>query len=335
VNEKGGINGRMIKLIIEDDRYSIPLDMAAYKKLVWKDKVLLILGPTSSGGMFALTSTIQKDKVPCIFPPSSDRPVIPTKRYVFAIGPTYNDQIQLIYQYIVRDLKKKNPRIALVSTDTEMGKLGISAAKEHKDEYGIDIVTIELVNPGVLDATSQALMIKRMNPDFIVMHLLVDNSIVMMKSAMKLGIKDIPFLGTQYTCTEDVIKVAGKAASNYKGLTIYSSWYDKGSALEEMREVTLRYHPGTEKPYRPKSYTQGWGDAEIVTEGLKRAGSDLNSESFVDALESIKNFDRRGLCGPVTFGPDDHKGSRYVRMYKANVEEGLLTPISDWIKLEK
>ncbi|MEW6614339.1 MAG: ABC transporter substrate-binding protein [Thermodesulfobacteriota bacterium] len=335
VNEKGGINGRKISLIIEDDRYSIPATISAYKKLLLKDQVLALLGPASSHGIFALTSAILKDKIPCVLPPSSDRVVIPPKRYMFASGPTYEDQIQLIFQYIVRDLKKKNPRIAFVYNDTEHGKLGFKAAEKYKDEYGIDIVSIEIVNPGVLDATSQALNIKRRNPDFILMHLLVDNSIVMMKSAMKMGVKDIPFLGTQYTCTEDTIKVAGKAASNYTGIAIYSSWYDKGSAMEEMRKVTLKYNPGTEKPYRPKAYTQGWGDATILAEGIKRAGKDIDGEALVTALESIKNFDMRGLCGHVTFGPNDHKGSRYVKMYKANVEEGLLTPISDWMKLEK
>ena len=335
VNEKGGINGRKIKLIIEDDRYSIPATISAYKKLLLKDQVLAILGPASSAGIFALTSAILKDKMPCVIPPSSDRVVIPPKRYMFASGPTYEDQIQLIFQYIVRDLKKKNPRIAFVYNDTEHGKLGFKAAEKYKDKYGIDIVSIEIVNPGVLDATSQALNIKRRNPDFILMHLLVDNSIVIMKSAMQMGITGIPFLGTQYTCTEDTVKVAGKAASNYTGIAIYSSWYDKGSAMEEMRKVTLKYDPGTEKPYRPKAYTQGWGDATILTEGIKRAGKAIDGEALVNALESIKDFDMRGLCGSVTFGPDNHKGSKYVKMYKANVKEGLLTPISDWIKLEK
>jgi len=335
VNEKGGINGRKIKLIIEDDRYSIPATISAYKKLLLKDQVLAILGPASSAGIFALTSAILKDKMPCVIPPSSDRVVIPPKRYMFASGPTYEDQIQLIFQYIVRDLKKKNPRIAFVYNDTEHGKLGFKAAEKYKDKYGIDIVSIEIVNPGVLDATSQALNIKRRNPDFILMHLLVDNSIVIMKSAMQMGITGIPFLGTQYTCTEDTVKVAGKAASNYTGIAIYSSWYDKGSAMEEMRKVTLKYDPGTEKPYRPKAYTQGWGDATILAEGIKRARKDIDGEALVDALEAIKDFDMRGLCGSVTFGPDNHKGSKYVKMYKANVKKGLLTPISDWIKLEK
>ena len=167
------------------------------------------------------------------------------------------------------------------------------------------------------------------------MHLLVDNSIVTMKSAMKMGVKGVEFLGTQYTCTEDTVKVAGKAAANYKGMAIYSSWYNDGAAMEEMRKTTLKYYPGTEQPYRPKAYTQGWGDATILVEGMKRSGRDLNGENLVDSLETIKNFDMRGLCGPVTFGPDNHKGSRYVKVYKADVEKGLLTPISDWTTIEK
>ncbi|MDY7033178.1 MAG: ABC transporter substrate-binding protein [Thermodesulfobacteriota bacterium] len=332
VNERGGINGRKIKLIIEDDRYTVPGAIAAYKKLLLKDEILAILGPASSHSIFALTSSILKDKIPCVVPPSSDRVVIPPKRYMFASGPTYGDQIQLIYQYIVRDLRKKNPRIAFVYNDIEHGKLGLKAAKKYKEKYGIDIVSIEIVNPGTLDATSQVLSIRRKKPDFIILHLLVDNSIVTMKSARKMGM-NVPFLGTQYTCTEDTVKVSGKAASNYKGMAIYSSWYDKGPAMDDLRKVTLKYYPGTEKPYRPKAYTQGWGDATILSEGLKRAGRDINGETFVKALESIKDFDMKGLSGPVTFGPDNRKGSRYIRMYKANVKEGLLTPISDWITL--
>jgi branched-chain amino acid transport system substrate-binding protein len=68
VNEKGGINGRKIKLIIEDDRYSIPATISAYKKLLLKDKVLVLLGPASSHGIFALTSAILKDKCHVLFP---------------------------------------------------------------------------------------------------------------------------------------------------------------------------------------------------------------------------------------------------------------------------
>jgi len=335
VNEKGGINGRKIKLIIEDDRYSIPATISAFKKLLLKDQVLALMGPASSHGIFALTSALLKKKMPCIIPPSSDRVVIPPKRYMFASGPTYEDQIQLLFQYIVRDLKKENPKIAFVYNDTEHGKLGFRAAKKYKDKYGIEIVTIEIVNPGVLDATSQALKIRRKKPDFVVMHLLVDNSIVLMKSALKMGVKKLIFLGTQYTCAEDTVKVGGKAASNYRGLAIYSSWRDDTPGCVEMRDITLKYHPGTEKPNRPKHYTQGWGDATIMAEGLKRAGQDLNAETLVDALESIKDLDMKGLCGKVTFGPDDHKGSKYIKMYKSDVENGWLEPISGWITLEK
>ena len=51
VNEKGGIHGRKIKTIIEDDRYSIPATISAYKKLLLKDKVLVLMGPASSHGI--------------------------------------------------------------------------------------------------------------------------------------------------------------------------------------------------------------------------------------------------------------------------------------------
>ena len=236
---------------------------------------------------------------------------------------------------MTRDIKKKNPRIAFVYNDTEHGKHGLRAMKKFKGKYGIKVISIEIVNPGTLDATSQALSIRRKKPEFVLMHLLVDNSIVLMKSARKMGIKNLPFLGTQYTCAEETVTVGGKAAENYKGLAIFSSWRDDTPGCAEMRKATLKMHPGTEKPNRPKHYTQGWGDARILSEAIRRAGRNLNGETLVNALESLKNYDMKGLCGRVTFGADDHKGSKYIKMYKADVANGWLEPISDWIKLKK
>ena len=71
--------------------------------------------------------------------------------------------------------------------------------------------------------------------------------------------------------------------------------------------------------------------AMIWAEGMKRAGKNLNNETMVKSLESINNFDTRGICGPITYGPDDHRGLDYVRLYKADVEKEIFIPITDWI----
>lgn len=68
----------------------------------------------------------------------------------------------------------------------------------------------------------------------------------------------------------------------------------------------------------------------LLTEGMMRAGRDLNNENLVNAMESIKNFDAWGLSGPITWGPDDREGSVSGILLKADVDNGIVVPISDW-----
>ena len=56
----------------------------------------------------------------------------------------------------------------------------------------------------------------------------------------------------------------------------------------------------------------------------------MTREGFVNALEGIKDFETGGLCGPITFGPDDRKGNDFYRVFKADVARGIFLPVTDW-----
>ena len=68
----------------------------------------------------------------------------------------------------------------------------------------------------------------------------------------------------------------------------------------------------------------------VEAEGIKRAGKNLNAETFINALETLDNFDTGGLCGNVTYTPTRHKAGRYGKMYKADIEKEKFVPITDW-----
>ena len=65
---------------------------------------------------------------------------------------------------------------------------------------------------------------------------------------------------------------------------------------------------------------------------MKRAGKNLNAETFVNSMESIKDFDTKGLCGLVSFGSNNHKALVYDRVYKADVEKKIMAPVTGWRK---
>lgn len=328
LNDQDGINGKKVKLKLEDDRYSIPATLAGFKKLVFRDRILALLGPLVTGGIVALTHQVQKHKVPDIVPNSAEQVINPPKRYIFNTGATYPDNMKLIFDYIMKNYKK--PRIAYVYPDNEAGKAGYKAVRERAKYYKTKIVGAEVLNFGAVDATSQVLNLKRKKAEHIVIMGITSHAACLLRSSDKLAL-NAKFYGSTYTCDEDIISMAGKASRKFIGVQGFNSWYDDTPGMERLRKITLKYHPGTEKPYRLKLYVQGWVMIQIYEEAIKRAWNDLNGETLITALESFKNFET-GLCPPLTYGPNIRKASDYQRLFKADYQKGRFIPITDWIK---
>ncbi|MBI4621398.1 MAG: ABC transporter substrate-binding protein [Desulfobacterales bacterium] len=330
VNDKGGIFGRKIKVIIEDDRYSIPTCIAAFKKLLFKDEIFALFGPANTGGARALFGQIEKLKVPNLTGAPDEAQVNPLKRHIFMPFNTYHDQFGVILDYIVNDLKAKKIDVTFVYFDAESGKVALASVRRWAKFFNFSFNT-EIINMGALDAASQVMSIKRNNPTHILIHHGSPGTVALLRDLRKFGL-NTPVYGDMITCTEDTVRMGGSASKNYIGAHPVSSWYDDGKDVEEMRRITLKYKPGTEMPYRNKIHTLGWIVATSLCEGLKRAGRYLSIEEFVTAMESIRDMDTGGLSCPISFSPTNHQGMHHTKLYRADPESGKLVPITDWRK---
>ncbi|MEW6614074.1 MAG: ABC transporter substrate-binding protein [Thermodesulfobacteriota bacterium] len=332
INEQGGIHGRKIKFVSEDTGYSIPRAMAAFKKILYKDNVFTIFGPTSTGEATVLLPQVQKEKICTVMISPAEHMFKPFKRYVFHFVCSYENQIKILFDYILKDMKAKfpNPRIAIVYPDVEVGK---SAAREAQIQAKVFNVELreEILNMGSLDASSQVMNLKRYKPDFVIIQHVIAPASLLLREARKLKL-ETNFLGTMLSTNADTIALSKDAAQGYVGIQAFRSWYSNTPGAKKMREITLKLRPGTDKPYRSEYYTFGWVNAILFVEGMKRAGKDLNNESLVNAMETIKNFDPWGLSGSVTWGSDDREGAESVFFSKADVDNGMLVAISDWKK---
>lgn len=130
INDHGGIYGRKFKVIIEDGGYSVARDVANFKKLVYKNQIFMLFEIGSTGSLMALLSQITKEKLPTLMTSTSDFFIHPSRPYHFTEGATYEDEVKILFNYIVNVLKVKEPRIALVRADTEHGKVGSRVFRE-------------------------------------------------------------------------------------------------------------------------------------------------------------------------------------------------------------
>ena len=328
INDGGGIHGRKIRLIVEDDHYSIPAGIAAFKKLLFKDQIMAIMGPVSVGEIKVLFRHIEKHKIP-VLPWAPDKSVRePFKRYIFPTNGYYANELGVLFHYILNELKPVNFKMAFCYPDVESGKALRDWALDWAKFFGLKL-HLEVIPIGAIDVTSQVLSMKRARITHAIIGHVAPGVAAVLKDMRKFGL-NIPSYGLSAGCTEDVIRIAGKATKNYLSTSAYSSWYEDSPGMEKVREVSIKYNPDAEKSYRIKSYSIGWIVPTILCEGLQRAGRDLNNEKLVDALETMKEFDTQGICSPISFTPTMHYGLRYNKIFKTDPEKVELVPITDW-----
>ncbi|MFH1626408.1 MAG: ABC transporter substrate-binding protein [Pseudomonadota bacterium] len=329
INDQGGIHGRKIKFILEDDRYNIPMGIAAFKKLLFKDEIFALIGPASVGESRILFPNMQKFKLPSVVEGPHSEAVIPYKRYVFLCTLRYEQEIGVILNYILEDLKEKDPRISYVTFDATSGKICMEYAKKWAKSLGITHMDIEVLPLGALDAASQVLLIKKRGADYILTHHPGPGTVALFRSMKQLRF-DVPVFGDVFSCSEDVVRQLGEQGRRFVATAPCSPWYDKSPAIEEMRNITLGYYPGTEKPYRSLYYTVGWTVAKILSEGLRRAGEHLTPDTLVDGMETLKGYDTKGLCGPIAITSQYHQYVDSCKFFRPDPPMGTLVPITDW-----
>ncbi len=104
------------------------------------------------------------------------------KPYVFVLGAAYETQIELMFDYIMQDLKAKDPKIAVVYAETEFGKKGLEAARRRAQQYGLKLATELVLNIGTVDASSQVLALKKEGIEYVVTCNLVPPIITLLKA---------------------------------------------------------------------------------------------------------------------------------------------------------
>jgi len=330
VNDQGGIHNRKFKFIIADDRYNVALCIAAFKKLAYKDRVFSHFMLSQTAAIKALFDDIEKARIITFPMPQGEAMVQPIKRHIFVPVASYEDHIKVDVDYIMNDLKAKNPRIAFVSPDTEAARADLAGLMDRVKLYNLPPIRREIVAMGSIEAASQILSLKRYKPDYVILG--PTGAAVgglVLREARKYGFSPSGFLGEYSNCEDVVVDMAKKAAKNYYASHTFNAWLDDTPGMRELRKITLKYQPDTKSKIR--FYVHGWTEAMLLVEGLKRTGRDLTTERLVDALESINDF-RTGLTGAISFSPQNHRGGSYLRIFKADIEKVRMMPVTGWRK---
>jgi len=194
INDAGGINGRKLKVIVEDQGYQVPKAVQACNKLINRDKVFAFVGALGT----PMNNACFKDQfaagVPNLMPLSAARSMYdPFERLKFYGAASYVDQIRAGIQYFVKNKGVKN--VCVMYQDTDFGKEILEGAKEQAEKLGIKLAEVTAHKPTDQDFTAPITKLREAKCDLIALGTIVRDTIVPYTTARKAGWNDVTFLG--------------------------------------------------------------------------------------------------------------------------------------------
>jgi branched-chain amino acid transport system substrate-binding protein len=303
VNASGGVNGRKLTLVREDDRCDPAGAIAAARKLIFDDKVFAIDGGGCSNASLAARPDVEQAGVPwLIFGSVIDGLTVPTAPSIFspALTATIESQAQVVFAQ-----KQNAKRVAVISMRDAWGRSRYDPLMAALKAAGITPVADEEMSPDANDATAQVLHLKAANPDAVIMLLFPKPAAVYLRDAAKFAFKPLTIgqsaIGDP-AAFEEQVGVPG-ATSNFDTIAMVKVTPDD-PAVAHWRDAIQKLYPDD----RLSTYNMfGIGSAEVLVEALRRSGRDLTREKFIDAMDHLTNFETDVYGGPITCTPTDHR----------------------------
>ncbi len=324
VNAKGGINGRKVRFIYENDSYQPAKTVAAVKKLVEEDKVFALVAGLGTANNLAVMDYLVQNNVPHVAPATgSSAMAVPLKKNVFAVQINYMTEGLLLTQYAVETLKAK--KVAVFYQNDSFGKEGLDTVSGELKKRGLPEAIGVSYEAADTNFSAQALKLQTSGADAVILYAVPKPGASVIAEMTKLGYQP-KLLSSAIINDPALFQLAGPGL---EGLVI-PAWIP---AWDDLTNPKIVEYQAFMKEFAPKEQMGGFSlsgyvEAQVTVEGLKRTGKELTRERFIQTMEQMKDYKDSALPS-VSYSPTDHAGVKTAFLQKA--QGGKWVSFTDWI----
>ena len=318
INQREGIFGRKLEIVLIDDTSQPAETMAAYRKLNEADRILLLYLYSAETAL-ALLPHLHYDRIPALvsfFPSHLANPL--KYPYIFSITPTPLDLSKIGMKFISErsGIKGRRPKVVFVGSPDHFGRHFLDEAKEYAKTLGFNIGP-EIWIPDLSQSTDRvaqtiSFLLSTMssyNPDFAYLSLTSKEAYAIVREAKEMGLK------TKWICNMKAFDENLSSFDGVFGVQPISPFGEDVPGMAGIKEAHQRWHP---YDAHTPSYVEGWATVQVISEALGRSLPEqgLSREKVKFVLEGFKDFLTGGLVPPITITSKDHR---------PNVESRILT----------
>lgn len=318
LNAAGGINGKMIELIIKDSAANPEKAISFAKQLIEEDQVIAIVGPSTSGETMQIKDLCESYKVPLVSCAAAEAIVNPQAAYVFKTPQKDSYVAKWIYT-TMKDMEIE--KIGVIAANTGFGNAGKGQLEKYASEMGIEIVISETYDKASTDLTALLTKVNAQGVDAVVNWSIVPAQSIVPKNMKQLGM-DVPLFQSHGFGNIKYVEAAGEAA---EGIIFPAGRLLVADKLPEdhpQKANLVAYKDAYEAKYNEVVSTfggHGYDAIMLVIEALENSAT-LNREGVRDSLESISGFP--GTGGIFNFTADDHNGLGMESLEMLTVVDG-------------
>ncbi|HZW11802.1 MAG TPA: ABC transporter substrate-binding protein [Noviherbaspirillum sp.] len=305
VNKEGGVHGRKIEMLVLDDKFDPALTLANAETLIKKEGVFALFQGRGTPHTQGILPLLEANNVPLVAPSTgADVFHTPVKRYLFNVRAKYQDEvIKAVDHFATIGISA----IGILHVDDAFGQDGLDGFKKAMDARKLTPVTITKFARVKPDYQAAAAEVIKANPAALIIVSSAKNTSEVIKAIRVQG-GYMQIMTMSNNSSESFVKDLGPAGNGVMVSQITPAPHLLSTQLGQEFKVAAKASGAT------ISYAamEGFINAKVMVEGLKRAGPKLTREGFLRAMESMRRVDFGGLM--VTYGPDDHTGSEFVEL---------------------
>ena len=314
INAAGGINGRKLEAVVDDEQGAPDKAVIGTKRLIDVEKVVALAGYEYSGAAMAAIVPAEAGSTPMVVGCVTEKTWMPTKKWTFSVVPRQKDAYNIILDSFLQQGAKK---IACIYVDAAMGQMAREALSYVADQRGIKLAVEEKYSLGTSDISPQITHIKSAGADAIFIGGYVPDAAMVVKTARALGFTGI-IGGDQAVLGPEFIKLVGKDGEGFITTTRKALVAGELDESDPQKKVATDLYEKYTKEHGVFALggVHGWDTVNLISEALKKTDPKLDPAKPED-VEKIRvqvrdNLENLGSVigqnGIFNITPDNHNG---------------------------
>lgn len=327
INEAGGVNGRKITVVTEDDGYVPARSFQALTKLIEVDGIFALNGTSGTANVLAMMPLIEENNLPTVVTTAPNELVYnPVRPSVFTVGASYSDAFYGQLKYIHENMKVENPVYGLIRQDDDFG-----ASIEHGydraiKEFGVKEGPRIRFKKGTANYAAEMAQMKQAGVNVLANGGIIAGAANILGEARKLDM-DLQIASVWSEDMPPSVNLSAPAGYDYLVADYVAL---DGPAIDAFMEKARKYASEDEVAAINRYTYLTYVGLHALAEGMKRCGKELTRACTIEQLRGLKDFDTQGVSAPISFDNEKQLSGTALKIYRLNSKDKTFKTLQDF-----